>query len=195
MRPDPQETPEVFIVNPVYYRYVMDMDGIDFSSLARDYLRKAALWLLPTAFALILWILGVVTRNISFLSIAGLASLAALWTIGYGLAMLKTARIQRRLAQGQFIEGKIASSRAYWDDKGKKGTFTLEIDYTFDTPTDDQISHVIQIQRPDLWLRAPKHLIHAVVDQGENADLHELAPEPGTPLKIRYVDDSFFRLM
>jgi hypothetical protein len=112
---------------------------------------------------------------------------------------LYSAWIYHGLARGTFLEGEIVISNVFWSrNKGSSGGFQLQVRYVFQTPEGKRLERSAQVQRPDLWQQARKRFKGIRPFSKTPSDiqqLHEIAPPPSTKLKIRYVDDYFFRVM
>ena len=122
----------------------------------------------------------------------------ALFAIFSG-GLFREALIDRRLEDGQYLDGQIMASKAYWqsNDRGGSG-FALRIRYRFMTPFGVQLEKSVKTRRPDLWKQAPQHYkgVRAAIRRLTHPEeLQTLVPEAGTPVKIRYVDDRTYRVM
>jgi hypothetical protein len=110
-----------------------------------------------------------------------------------------SALTTRRLEAGQFIDGKVVDCEGFWMRIGRGSkNFWLRLTYTFDTPAGTRVERTLTVQRQDLSPGAYKGflpMIRLILYGEEQQEGLERAPEPGTLLKIRYVDDTTFRVM
>ena len=197
MRSEVSDKPPYFIVYPENEKLISG--EISFEARSRRKLLIAVGW------SAVVLAIGVVFWNfLLFPTLNGRESLvfgsiyAALFAIFSG-ALFREALIDRRLENGQYLNGQIVASKAYWqsNDRGGSG-FALRIRYRFMTPFGMQLEKSVITRRPDLWKQAPQHYkgVRAAIRRLKHPEeLQTLAPEVGTPVKIRYVDDRTYRVM
>ncbi len=66
------------------------------------------------------------------------------------ISNLYSARLHRQLAEGQFLEGRIISSKLAWKSRGKGSGLRLEVIYHFQTPDGNSLQRSVKAWRRDL---------------------------------------------
>lgn len=196
MRDNMTLTPDYFLVYPDNRKVASG--EMSFMEKSHGKLRIAVYCFVPAVVgALVLWLLAAThtTGGAVAIYLGGLVVILAIYTV----VKLREAVVNRRLEDGQFIEGRIVSSKTFWANQGRGGSiFSLKITYSFLSPFGTQIERTISVQRQDLWKQAPESYkgFSATIRRWKHPEeLQALAPEAGTPLRVRYVADDMFRVM
>ena len=173
MSNEPIIIPPFFIVYPENDK--LFSGEISFEQLCHRQILSAIRWFaVALAIFLLGWLLDI-TNSANPTSWAIFLPIGIFLLIPFRIitSALKWAWIYRRFVQGQFLDGEIIHDTGYLHE-GRQPGFYLYITYALTTPTGKYIERNLRVLRNDLLGRAP---------------------EAGTPLKVRYVDDRFFRVM
>lgn len=168
------ETPlpaEVFITDPDNLPFVED--EASFEDTRRENLHSARTWFFVTAAALVVYL---VLRSAAR-DLVGFVFLFALFAFLMMMRGLYRAWMARRLARGQFLEATVVRGNiTHYHGMGRQsgGGQYLSVTYEFDSPSGKHLRKLESVRRNDMRLRIPP---------------------PGTQVKIRYVNDHFFRMM
>jgi hypothetical protein len=163
--------PEVFITDPDNLPFVED--EASFADTQQKNLRSARTWFLVTIAALVAYL---VLRSAAR-DLVGFVFLFALLAFLLMCRGLYRAWMARQLARGQFIEATVLRGNIiHYHGMGRQsgGGQYLNITYEFDSPSGKHIRKMESVRRNDMRLRVPP---------------------AGTQVKIRYINDRFFRMM
>ncbi len=170
MDSSPLSVQEFFVFNPDNTEFVSDL------AYRRAMYRKLRLALISFL------VIGATQLIYQFLRVdnhdlASLALSASLIAFAVTLWALYRAWKIGRLVRGQFLDATVVKSavgRYHHVGKHSSGGQFLHVTYTFVTPTGKQLHDTLSIRRNDTFLEAP---------------------EPDTPLIVRYVNDHLFQLI
>lgn len=105
-----------------------------------------------------------------------------------------SALVYRRLVHGQYLTGEIVSCRVTVHSKNVDRRFKLNVTYRFYSPNGQSLEQNESAIRPDFYVDVPRQASGFRVLFNSDVTPY-FAPDAGTPVTIRYVDDNFYRVM
>jgi hypothetical protein len=188
----------VFVIHPENRGFVSGATSFEDASRYRR--RKGMLWLvIAILLALVAWLLYdryhlVPDKDWYWFFFAAFIPLVLL----NAASVLFEAWLYGRLAVGQFVDGEVVSSNLYWASHGMGFSCFLEATYAFVTLTGERKQRTVKVPRHDLWEKvSARYPGIRMFNQSaeERSHMREFALQPGTPLLVCCVTDTFFRVM